>query len=67
MVDILIIIMGLVFMVQAILGLHFFVSSIWEREKRASLISGLQFFGMLALLLFYYALYSSSWWRTGVT
>jgi reductive dehalogenase len=57
MVDVLIIVMGIVFIVQAIFGLHFFISSIWEHEKRASLLSGLQFFGMLALLLFYYSLY----------
>ena len=56
MVDILIVIMAVVFIIQALLGLHFFVSSIWEHEKRASLLSGLQFFGMLALLIFYYYL-----------
>ena len=64
MVDILIVIMAVVFIIQALLGLHFFVSSIWEHEKRASLLSGLQFFGMLALLIFYYYLFRIGFFQT---
>jgi reductive dehalogenase len=36
---------------QAFIGLAFFVSSIWEGERRASLLAGLQFLGMAAVLL----------------
>ena len=64
MVDILIVIMAVVFIIQALLGLHFFVSSICEHEKRASLLSGLQFFGMLALLIFYYYLFRIGFFQT---
>ena len=36
-------------------GLTYFISSIWEREKRASVFAGLQFLGMTALLgIFWY-------------
>ena len=64
MVDILIVIMAVVFIIQALLGLHFFISSIWEHEKRASLFSGLQFFVMLALLIFYYYLLRIGFFQT---
>jgi len=36
---------------QAFIGLTFFISSIWEQEKRATYFAALQFLGMLALLL----------------
>jgi reductive dehalogenase len=36
---------------QAFIGLSFFISCIWEREKRATVFALLQFLGMLALLL----------------
>ena len=39
--------------VQAYIGLTFFISSIWERERRATFFGLLQFFGMFGLLLFY--------------
>ena len=35
---------------QALIGLSFFVSCIWEDENRAALFAGLQFTGMLVLL-----------------
>ena len=40
---------------QAIIGLSYFLSSIWEKERRASMFGGLQFLGMsaMAALLFY--------------
>jgi reductive dehalogenase len=41
---------------QAIIGLSFFISSIWERERRAFVAGGLQFFIMLVIaVLFLYA------------
>jgi reductive dehalogenase len=64
MIDVLIIVMGVVFIAQALLGLHFFVSSVLEREKRASVFSGVQFFGMFALLIFYYTLYRIGFFQT---
>ncbi len=64
MVDILTIIMAVAFITQAVLGLHFFFSSIWEHERRASVFSGLQFLGMLALLVFYYYLYRIGFFQT---
>lgn len=42
---------GLVF--QAIIGFLFFVSSIYEREKRASWVALIQFVGMTLVLVFY--------------
>ncbi|MCP4750515.1 MAG: hypothetical protein GY866_06455 [Proteobacteria bacterium] len=35
----------------AVVGFSYFVSSIWERERRAVLFSGLQFLGMTVLLV----------------
>jgi hypothetical protein len=42
--------------VQAIVGLCYFVSCIWEKELRATFFGGLQFLGMLGMviLLFYF-------------
>jgi reductive dehalogenase len=45
---------------QAAVGLGYLVSSIWEQEKRASFFAGLQFLGMVGvLILFVY------WWASG--
>ena len=37
--------------VQAVIGFAFFISSIWERERRATVFAALQFAGMTALLI----------------
>jgi hypothetical protein len=66
MVDVLIIIMAIVLIIQAFLGLHFFISSIWEDERRASFFSGLQLLGMLALLVFYYTLFRIGFFQTSL-
>jgi len=66
MIDVLIILMAIVFIIQALLGLHFFVSSVWEYEKRASWFSGLQFLGMLALLVFYFYLWRIGFFQTAL-
>jgi reductive dehalogenase len=52
-VDIFIGIVTVVLIIQSCIGLSFFISCIWEKEKRASLFAGLQFLGMLAFLLFF--------------
>jgi len=40
---------------QALIGLSFFISCIWEDENRAAMVAGFQFAGMLVLLgLFFY-------------
>jgi reductive dehalogenase len=55
-VTILIILAALVLIVQACIGLSFFVSCKWEREKRATLFAGLQCFGMLCVLIAFFYL-----------
>ena len=50
--------------VQALIGLSFFVSCIWEKERRASVFAGLQFLGMCALLVIYLLLVWIGFFRT---
>ena len=50
-VTILIVLAALVLVVQACIGLSFFISCMWEKEKRATLFAGLQCFGMLCVLI----------------
>jgi reductive dehalogenase len=50
-VTILIVLAALVLVVQACIGLGFFISCMWEKEKRATLFAGLQCFGMLCVLI----------------
>jgi reductive dehalogenase len=45
--------MGVALVLQAIVGLTYLISSIWENEKRASVFAALQFAGMLVLFLFF--------------
>jgi reductive dehalogenase len=52
-VTVLLVIGAVGLVVQALIGLSFFVSCIWEKEQRASIFAGLQFLGMCALLLVY--------------
>jgi len=55
MVDTLVFITGAALVVQALIGLSFLISSIWEREARATFFAALQLIGMLApLCLFIY-------------
>ena len=37
---------------QAIIGLGFFISCVWEKESRATMVSGIQFLIMLGLVIF---------------
>jgi reductive dehalogenase len=50
-VTLLIVLAALVLVVQACIGLSFFISCIWEEEKRATLFAGLQCLGMLCVLI----------------
>ncbi len=69
MITILIIIIATALIVQALVGLVFFISSIWEQEKRASLFGGFQLFGMIFLVIIFFYLYSNEFYSTtlGVT
>lgn len=53
MITALLIIGGLGLIVQALIGLSFFISCIWEKEPRATVFSGLQFLVMSGVLLAY--------------
>ena len=66
MVNILIIILGLALCVQAFIGLSFFISSIWEKERRASIFGGLQFLGMLVLVVLFFVGNSFDFFDNGV-
>ena len=61
----LLIIVGIALILQALIGLSFFISSIWEREIRASVFGGLQFAGMALLVIVFFVLYSSDFFETG--
>ena len=49
---------------QALIGLSFLVSCLWEKEKRAAAFAALQFFGMTALLSIYFLLSWSGFFNT---
>ena len=55
-VTILIILAALALVVQVCIGLSFFISCIWEKEKRATLFAGLQCLGMLCVLFAFFYL-----------
>jgi reductive dehalogenase len=65
MVLLLIVIAAAILMLQAMVGLAFFVSSIYERENRAALLGGLQFAGMLTLMIIFFLLLSNGFFKTG--
>jgi reductive dehalogenase len=64
MVSVLVFVAGLVLAIQAFIGLSFLLSSMWEKERRASVFAALQFVGMLGLLLLFLALLKSSFFET---
>jgi hypothetical protein len=57
---------GLALTIQAFVGLSFFISCIWEKEKRASVFAGLQFLGMLALVVVFFLLRGMGFFETAV-
>lgn len=56
---------AVVLVCQAVVGLGFFVSCIWEGEKRASFFAGIQFAGMLALLAAFLLLLKIGFFNSG--
>ena len=52
--------------VQAFIGLSFFISSIWEKEPRASVYALLQFLGMTGALVVFFYLAWIEFFRTGM-
>lgn len=66
MMNILILIGAVGLGVQALIGLSFFISCLWERESRASLFAGLQFAGMSGILIAYLLLIRVGFFKTGI-
>lgn len=65
-IQILIYLVAIALGVQAFIGLGFLVSSIWEREKRASLMGAVQFLGMLAVLILFLIIARRGGFDTGI-
>jgi reductive dehalogenase len=65
MVSVLVFVAGLVLTIQAFIGLCFLLSSIREKEKRASTFAVLQFLGMLGLLVLFLVFWKSRFYETG--
>ena len=66
MLTVLIFIAALALIGQAFIGLTFFVSCIWEREKRATVLAGLQFLVMLALAVVFLFLTGAGFFETDI-
>ena len=66
MVSILTLIAVLALVIQAFIGLTFFISSIWEKEKRATVFAGLQFLGMFSLLILFFFLMRIDFFNTPI-
>jgi reductive dehalogenase len=49
---------------QAIIGFSYFVSSTWEKERRASIFGGLQFLLMLIPVIMLFYIYSTGFFHT---
>jgi reductive dehalogenase len=49
---------------QALVGLSFFISCVWEKERRASVFAAVQFAGMTALLIVYLLLAGRGFFQT---
>jgi reductive dehalogenase len=58
-----IVILGLA--AQAFIGLTFLISSIWEKEERASIFAGVQFLGMLGVLILFIYWQASGFFVSG--
>jgi len=51
---------------QAVIGLAFLISSIWEKEERASIFGGIQFLGMLGVLILFIYWQASGFFVSGI-
>jgi reductive dehalogenase len=62
----LLVILGIVGLTaQAFIGLFFFISSVYEKERRAAVFGFFQFLGMLAVLVIFLMLAGSGFFHTG--
>jgi reductive dehalogenase len=52
--------------IQAVIGLSYFLSCNWEKETRATVVSGLQFLGMLGLIVLLVYLQVIGFFQTGL-
>ena len=55
---------GLALAAQAFVGLAYLLSSLWEKEKRASLFAALQFVGMLLVFILFVSMALSGYFQT---
>ena len=51
-------------LVQAFIGLSFFISSVWEKENRATVFAAVQFIGMTVLLIIFFLLVGLGFFQT---
>lgn len=65
MVSFLVFVDAIALLGQAIIGLGFFVYSIWEKEKRASLFAGIQFACMFLLFVVFLLIARSGYFHSG--
>ncbi|MFC1867505.1 reductive dehalogenase [Thermodesulfobacteriota bacterium] len=66
MIDILVVIGAIGLIAQALVGLSFFISCVWEKEPRAGLFALLQFLGMCAVLIAYLLLAWIDFFKTNI-
>ena len=65
-VTVLLVIGAVGLVVQALIGLSFFISCIREKERRATVFAGLQFLVMIGVLVIYFLLIEMEVFRTGL-
>ncbi|MBW2303993.1 MAG: reductive dehalogenase [Deltaproteobacteria bacterium] len=65
MIRILVILTGAALTLQALIGLSFFLSSVWERERRAAILGGLQFLVMAGVFILFLYLERLGVFRSG--
>jgi len=66
MIDSLLIIAAIALIIQAFIGLTYLISSIWEKERRASVFAGLQFLGMLGIVIAFFYLEEVGFFETPI-
>jgi reductive dehalogenase len=64
MIEVLVFVVILGLAVQAIIGLTFLISSVWEKESRATFFGGIQFLGMFGLLILFIYWQTSGFFAT---
>jgi reductive dehalogenase len=66
MIGVLILVGAVVLVISALIGLSFFISSVWEKEERATTFAGLQFAATLALVILFFLLVRIDFFETTV-